>query len=847
MIAVALKGLMGRKIRALLTAFAIVIGVTMVSGTFVLTDTIQKGFDGIFGASYAQTDAVIAGKEIVKGSQSGAATVPESLLTQVRALDEVETAGGTIAPNTSNHAEIVGRDGKPVGSGGAPQFGLGYDASQPQFSPLRLKTGQWPQGPRQVTVDAGTADGEKLAVGDSVVVSTLGTRHRYEVTGIASFGGLDSLGGATMAIWDLPTAQTLLNKEGRYDGISIVAKEGTSADDLIRAVEPLVPASLEVKDAAQQAAADATETNVIVKAIRYFLLGFGGIALFVGAFVIFNTLSITVAQRTREFATLRTLGASRKQVMRSVVIEGLVIGLLASVIGLFAGFGLAKLLSALGGELPEAGMVFSLRTVLVSLALGTAITLLASIMPALRATRVPPIAAVREGSTLPPSRFAAHSLKTAVVVIAASVAAISVGIFASGLSTMAVLLLLGIGILALFVGVALAAPHMVKPLTRVVGLPARRGGGIAGDLASSNSVRNPSRTASTAAALMIGLTLVTVVAVLGAGLRTTVESAVTDQVNAAYIVNGVDDVPFEAAEGDALARVPGVNTASQVRVDKALVAGEEKDVTGVDPATIARFYTFDWTDGSEASVAQLAADGALVTQTYADDQDLAVGDPLSIQTASGDKQAVVIAGVYDPPEIDQMLGSITIAQQAFDEVFPQPKNKFTFLDAGADANQALTAAAANFSDAKLNTGAAFAHAYTQGFASFLNFLYVLLAFSVVVSLFGMVNTLVLTVFERTRELGMLRTIGMTRRQTRRMIRHESVITALIGAALGLPLGIFLALLVTQALSQYDIAISIPLPELVAFTVVAILAGLGAAILPARRASRLNVLDALHYE
>jgi len=293
--------------------------------------------------------------------------------------------------------------------------------------------------------------------------------------------------------------------------------------------------------------------------------------------------------------------------------------------------------------------------------------------------------------------------------------------------------------------------------------------------------------------------------------------------------------------------VPGVTTASHVRVDKALVAGEEKDVTGVDPANIARFYRFAWTEGSDAAVAQLGADGALVTQTYADDQDLAVGERLSIQTASGDKRAVVVRGVYDPPEIEQMLGSITIGQQAFDEVFPQPKNRFTFLDARADANQALTAAAADFSDAKVHTGAAFANDYTEGFASFLNFLYVLLAFSVVVSLFGMVNTLVLTVFERTRELGMLRTIGMTRRQARRMIRHESVITALIGAALGLPLGIFLALLVTQALSQYDIAISIPLPELVGFTVVAILAGLGAAIMPARRASRLNVLDALHYE
>jgi putative ABC transport system permease protein len=847
MITVALKGLAGRKVRALLTAFAIVIGVTMVSGTLVLTDTIQKGFDGVFTASYEQTDAVIAGKEIVKGSQSGAATVPASLLTKVRALPEVAAAGGTIAPAASNKAEIFGRDGKPVGSGGAPEFGLGYDATLPQFSPLKLKTGRWPEGPRQVALDAGTASSENFKVGDTVAVSTLGAKRRYEVAGIATFGAVNSLGNATIAIWDLRTAQALLEKKGRFDGISIAAKAGTSTDELLRAVHPLVPASLEVKNAAQQAAADADETNVLVNAIRYFLLGFGAIALFVGAFVIFNTLSITVAQRTREFATLRTLGASRKQVMRSVVIEGLVIGLLASVLGLFAGLGLARLLSAIGGELPEAGLVFSLRTVLISLALGTAVTLLASITPALRATRVAPIAAVREGSTLPPSRFAAHSRKTAVVVIAASVALIAVGIFAGGLGTTTVLLLLGIGIVALFVGVALAAPHMVKPLTSLVGLPARRAGGIAGDLANANSTRNPGRTASTAAALMIGLTLVTVVAVLGAGLRSTVESAVTDQVNAPYIVDGIDGAPFEATEGAALARQPGVNTASHVRVDKALVAGEERDVTGVDPATIARFYKFNWTDGSDAAVRRLDTNGALVTQTYADDRDITVGDPLSIRTASGDNRTVVVRGIYDPPEIEQMLGPISIGLQAFDAVFPQPKNRFTFLDAGPDANPALTRTAADFSDAAVHTGAAFANDYTKGFASFLNFLYVLLAFSVVVSLFGMVNTLVLSVFERTRELGMLRTIGMTRRQARRMIRHESIITALIGAALGLPLGIFLALLVTQALSKYDIATSIPIPELVAFTLVAILAGLGAAIMPARRASRLNVLDALHYE
>ena len=278
------------------------------------------------------------------------------------------------------------------------------------------------------------------------------------------------------------------------------------------------------------------------------------------------------------------------------------------------------------------------------------------------------------------------------------------------------------------------------------------------------------------------------------------------------------------------------------------MAGKEQDVTGVDPATIGRFYKFEWTDGSAAAIAGLGTDGALVTQTYADDQHVAIGKRLSVQTASGDKRTVVVRGIYDPPEIDQMLGTVTIGQKTFDDGVPPaeepvhvPRRRHRAPD------QALDAAAAGFSDAKLHTGAAFAADYTKGFASFLNFLYVLLAFSVIVSLFGMVNTLVLTVFERTRELGMLRTIGMTRRQARRMIRHESVITALIGAALGLPLGIFLAALVTQALSKYDVGMSIPIAELVGFTVIAILAGLGAAIIPARRASRLNVLDALHYE
>ena len=843
MIAVALKGLAGRKLRALLTAFAVVIGVSMVSGTFILTDTMQKTFDGLFAATYEDTDAVIAGKQIVESSMSGSTTIPESLLTQVQALPEVESAGGTVSPAEGNAADIIGSDGKAVAN---ESLGVSVDAANPQFSPLKLKTGDWPSGPREVVVDAGTAEKEHYAAGDSIDVSTSGETNSYTVTGTVSYGEVDSLGFGSIVAWDLETAQAVLDRDGLYDQISIAAKDGTSPTQLVEAVQPLLPGTLEVKDSAKQADEASAEIDEGMAYIRYFLLGFGAIALFVGAFVIFNTLSITVAQRTREFATLRTLGASRKQVLRSVRLEGLVIGLVASTIGLFLGFGIAKgmlvLFSAMGVDLPEASAVFGLRTVIVSLLLGTGITLLATIIPARRATRVPPIAAVREGSTLPASRFAAHSLKAGLGVTLSSLAAISAGVFAATGAAMG--LLLGLGVIGLFLGIALLAPRMVKPLARLVGWPARRAGGVAGELAGSNALRNPGRTASTAAALMIGITLVTVVAVLGAGMCKATENAVTDQVRASYVVDGQDGLTFDAEDGDELAQVAGVKAASHVRTDKALVKGEEIDVTGIDAATIERFYRFEWTAGS---LAGLGKDGALVTKDYADDQGLKVGERLALQTPSGDKLALVVGGIYDPPQARQMLKSISIAQATFDRSFPTPKNAYTFLEADSSADAGLEAAVKDSGDAVLHTGDAYAKDATKDMATFLAMLYVLLGFSVIVSLFGMVNTLVLSVFERTRELGMLRAIGMTRRQARRMIRHESVITALIGAVLGLGLGVLLSALVTQAMSDYGIPMSLPVPTLIGFTLVAVLAGIGAAIMPARRASRLNVLDALHYE
>ena len=365
---------------------------------------------------------------------------------------------------------------------------------------LALASGKWASGPEQVVIDANTANDSGYGIGERIGVAALGPVQQYEITGIAKFGSLDSLGGATFAVFDVPTAQALFQKEGHFDSISVAAKEGTTPEQLVQALEPLVPATAEVKTGAAQASADAESTNEGIAFITYILLGFGGVALFVGAFVIFNTLSITVAQRTREFATLRTLGGSRKQVLWSVVIEGFVIGLLASVIGLFLGLGVGKGMNALfvsfGLDLPQAGTVFATRTIVVSLLVGTTITVLASIIPAVRATRVPPISAVREGSTPPKSRFAPFVPYVALGTIALSAIALGVGLFVGGLGTANVLLLLGLGTVALFIGFAMLAPRLVKPLAAVVGWPAQRFGGMAGELARENSLRNPARSGS---------------------------------------------------------------------------------------------------------------------------------------------------------------------------------------------------------------------------------------------------------------------------------------------------------------------------------------------------------------
>jgi putative ABC transport system permease protein len=845
----ALKGLLTRKLRTTLTAIAIVLGVATVSGTFVLTDSIDQAFDSIFSDVYKGTDATITSKSAFDtgdGSGTTEASFDESLLPKVKALPDVADAIGGVA---SENAQLV-KDDKAIVFGGAPNLGFSVDPTKPQFSSLTLVEGSWPKTD-QLVIDASTASKKDLSVGSPIGVQVEGPVELLTISGIVKFGSVSSIGGATLAGFDLPTAQRLFDKTGKLDQIRVAGKPGVAPAKLLAEIRGVLPPGTQARTGEAQAQEDAKGTDEFISFLRYFLLAFGVVALFVGAFVIVNSLSITIAQRTRELATLRTLGASRRQVRFSVVVEALAMGVLASIVGLFLGLALAKglfwLFDAVGFTLPNNGLVFEPRTVVVSLALGIIVTLIASIFPALRATRVPPIAAVREGAVLPPGRFARFRTPVAAFLTGLGFVLLVLGLFSHGTKT--VLLLLIVGTVLVFIGVAMLSAPFIPALSGLLGWPSAKIGGAAGALARDNARRNPQRTASTSAALMIGLALVTLVATLAAGITASFRGAVNDIFTSDYAVTAQNNYsPFPTSVSEAAAGTPGVSAAGAVRTGETQIYGSTEYSTAVTPG-MEDVITLKWTEGSGAVLGSLGADGAFVDNDYAKDHDLSVGSRVPITFVTGKKETFIVKGIFDPPTGGSPFGHVTISAATWDAQNPQPKDLFSFfkLNGGeSDANRAaLEASLADYPNAKVQTRQQFIDNQISGLSSVLNILYVLLALSILVSLFGIVNTLVLTVFERTREIGMLRAVGMTRRQVRRMIRHESVITALIGAVVGIVLGLILAGLL---IAKVDFLIfSLPTGQLIAFALAAVIVGILAAIFPARRAAKLNPLEALHYE
>jgi len=845
MLRLSLRGLGARKLRAALTIVAVALGVALIAGTYVLTDTINKSFDDIFQTAAQGTDVSIQARDAVENDDGNVnTTIPASFAERVERVPGVAKVSGEV----DTQGALFDPKGKRIGGHGAPT--LIFSTQPAPFSPLSYPQGRAPKTDDEVALLESIADKHDVKVGDTVSVVGSGPRQPVRVVGLAKFGGVTAFGGAAVVVVTLPEAQRLAGTPGQLTGISVVAAPGVEPARLRDAIRRVSPQTVAVRTGKENADKNSRDIRDQLSFLRTALLAFAAISLFVGAFIIFNTFSITVAQRMREFALLRTLGASRRQVMGQVLAEGFLIGAIGSVVGLLAGLALAPALRALfkaiGADLPSSGNVVETRTIVVSLLIGTVVTLVSGLLPAIRATHVPPVAALREGAVLPPTR--AHRFVTPAGVVMGALGALALG---AGLFGGAGVTLVGLGALLVFLGVAVLSPKLVPPLTAAIGRPLP---GLMGRLARENTVRQPGRTAVTASALMIGVTLVAFVSIFAAGAKATIDDAVTSALRpSALIVQNTDGfTPIPSAVGDAMARVPGVRHASEVRYTTGRVRGVKGDasIAAVDPATLATVFEIPWEQGSDATLRTLGDGGTIVSKKYAKKNDLKPGSRVRVLTPTREHVTLTVRGIVD--DRTELFGDLTVSARLAHDAFGQRQDALVLLDVDPSRAAAVrksidTALDHHYPIAETLTAKEFTDRQAGQVDQLLALIYVLLSLAVIVSLFGIVNTLVLSIYERTRELGMLRAIGTSRRQVRRMIRYEAVITSLIGAAIGIVLGLVIAVAIAQPLKSDGFQLAIPVGQLVVVMVLAALAGVLAAILPARRAARLDVLQALAYE
>ncbi|MGI9538821.1 MAG: ABC transporter permease [Miltoncostaeaceae bacterium] len=841
MLKIALKGVAANRTRLAMTALAVILGVSFVSGSFILSDTLGRTFDNIFEAVFQGTDVV------VQSERDGANALPEpieqSLLPTVEGVEGVKAASGG--------ASLLGvipvkADGKPLIADGPPQFGFSWDDVE-QLNPFEITEGRPPETDREVVVDDATFDDADYAIGDSIEVIA-DDRGTYTLVGVAEFGGTsDGLAGATAVLYTLPEMQRLAGLEGKLDSISVAADDGVSEDELRDRIAAVLPPGVKATTARDEEAEQSSDLTDQLRPITFGLLGFAFVSMFVAAFIIFNTFSITVAQRARQLALLRAVGASGPQVRRMVLIEALVLGIVASVVGLFCGLGIAWVLTGLFGvlgfELPSTALQFLPRTWIVAVGLGVVVTLLASILPARRASTVPPIAAMRADFALSSGSDSSRAVVGGVVAV---LAAAVIGLSFAVNDTLLAVVLLAVGALLLLVGVGGLAIALIRPLASTIGWPARKLGGVPGKLGCENAMRNPRRSAVTAAALMIGLALVAASAIGTSSLNASFSALLGDQFPAGFIVSptGNSELPFSPEVAAAIKQEPLVGPVGQARSGSFRVQGKDETLTGVNLPDFGELHDPDFVDGDWVD---LVPGTLAMRESQAEDLGVSVGSALSLDFAAGPRDFTVVA-LYD----ESIFGDYFITLDDYEANYSVQQDVVVFANPaeGADqdaAQRQIEQAIAPFPQVQVQNEQQFKDDLEANLNQLLGLVLVLLLFAIIIAIFGIVNTLALSVFERTREIGLLRAVGLGPRQVRLMVIWESVIVSVIGGLLGLLVGVVLGVVLIQRAGGFLTELSVPIGLLIVFLVLSAIAGVLAAIFPARRAARLNVLRAIAQE
>ena len=846
MLRTAIKGLLAHKLRLFATALAVTLGVSFMTGTLVLTDTIGRTFDNLFADIYSGTDTVVRAEAAFEGAQNTGqqrGRVDAALVDAVRRVDGVAVAEGTVF----GYARIIAKDGTALGNPamGAPTFGTNW-SDNTALNGFRLADGRAPRADDEVVIDRKSAKDGDLAVNDVTTILTQGGPQRVRIVGIARFGTADSPGGASATLFTPAAAQRLVAEPGKFDEITVIAKPGVSQATLTERIRAVVPGGVEALTGAEITKETQSDIRKAMSFFSTFMLVFAVVALLVGAFMIFNTFSITVAQRTRENALLRALGASRRQVLGAVVGEALAVGVIASLVGLGAGVlvagGLKAMLAALGFDIPAGGVVFTAGTAIVSFSAGVLVTVVAAVSPARKAAKVAPVEALHEVTATSTGYGSKQRIVVGVALLALGTGALFLGLFGD---TDNALPSVGLGVLLVFFGVSVLGRTISLPLSRVLGWPLPKLRGAPGALARQNAMRNPKRTAASASALMIGVGLVGFITILASSTKASINATIDRAFTGDFIIDS--GAGFSGGVDPGLARrledLPEVEAATGLRMGGALIDGTAQLLVAVDPVTAFDLFDVKPQSGSR----DLKVNEIAIYKDVAKDKHLEVGDTIPVVFKDSGPQQMRVGLIYgeNRPAGDYVLGlaayDANFAARLDTQVFVK-KASGTTADAALSAVKSVTAA---YPGVKVLDQTGYKEEQAKPVNQLLALIYALLALAIVIALLGIGNTLALSIFERTRELGLLRAVGMTRSQLRTTIRWESVIIALQGTVLGLVIGVFFGWALVRALSDQGIdQFQVPVVSLTVVVVLAALAGVVAAILPSRRAVKLNVLRAI---